>query len=99
GMLAKGALWSRPADVAGVGINFGWISRSHAEYLGLGGMDGFVGDGAIRQRTETALDLFYSVNFMKGLWLSGDYQRIVNPAFNGDRGPLNVFGVRIHGEF
>jgi high affinity Mn2+ porin len=99
GVLAKGALWSRPLDFAGTAVNFGWISQAHANYLRLGGIDGFIGDGFITPGTETAFDIFYSVNLRRALWLSGDYQHIVNPAFNRDRGPLNVFGARIHVEF
>ena len=100
GVLAKGSLWSRPKDLTGVGVNLGWISKSHAEYLRLGGVDGFIGDGTIRPGMETGLDVFYSVYIRKLLvWLTGDYQRVVNPAFNADRGPVNIFGLRIHGEF
>jgi hypothetical protein len=100
GTLAKGSLWSRPKDVAGAGVNLGWISRPHANYLRLGGIDGFIGDGNIHAGVESSLDVFYSVYLPKSsLWLTGDYQRIVNPAFNRDRGPLNVFTLRIHGEF
>jgi hypothetical protein len=33
------------------------------------------------------------------LWFSGDYQHILNPAFNADRGPVNIFSLRVHGEF
>jgi high affinity Mn2+ porin len=99
GLLAKGTKWSRPSDLAGVGLNLGWISSIHADYLRLGGIDGFIGDGSIRPAMECALDVFYSVNVAKSLWLSGDYQRIRNPAFNADRGPVNVFSARIHAEF
>jgi len=99
GMLAKGSLWRRANDLAGVGVNLGWISKVHAQYLSLGGVDGFVGDGAIKPATESALDVFYSVNLRKSFWLSGDFQRVVNPGFNADRGPVNIFSVRIHGEF
>jgi carbohydrate-selective porin OprB len=99
GLLAKGSHWSRPSDVTGVGVNLAWISKAHADYLRLGGIDGFIGDGTIRPATETALDLFYSVNIRKSFWLTGDYQHIVNPAFNADRGPVNVFSLKIHGEF
>ena len=28
-----------------------------------------------------------------------DYEFIVNPAFNADRGPVDVFGARFHAEF
>ena len=98
GALAKGSLWSRPNDVAGLGLNLGWISREHAEYLRLGGVDGFVGDGTIRPRAESSLDMFYSVQVRRWLWLTGDYQHVQNPGFNADRGPVNIFSVRIHGE-
>jgi hypothetical protein len=99
GALAKGSSWSRSRDLTGIGINLGWISRSHINYLQLGGIDGFIGDGHINPASETALDAFYSFNYRKVFWLSGDYQRIVNPAFNADRGPVNIFSLKIHGEF
>ena len=99
GVLAKGTSWSRPKDLVGVGTNLGWISDIHAKYLGMGGIDGFVGDGAITAAVERSVDLFYSANFQKIYWLSGDYQHIANPGFNEARGPVNVFTVRIHGEF
>jgi hypothetical protein len=99
GALAKGTKWGRPQDVAGVGVNLGWISKIHGEYLGFGGVDGFVGDGAINRATETSVDMFYSVHFKKWFWFTGDFQHIANPGFNADRGPVNVFTVRIHGEY
>jgi hypothetical protein len=99
GALAKGSSWSRPKDVAGIGGNLGWISNVHAKYLGMGGVDGFVGDGAITAAAEESLDLFYNASFGKVYWLSGDYQHVVNPGFNAARGPVNIFTVRIHGEF
>lgn len=98
GLMANGTSWHRPSDVAGIGFNTDWISQIHAEYLQMGGIDGFVGDGTITARSERSLDLFYSVNFKKGLWFTGDYQHITNPGFNGARGPVDVFTVRIHGE-
>ena len=99
GVLAKGSTWSRPLDVAGGGYNAGWISGPHAQYLAMGGIDGFVGDGHLRQASERALDAFYSVNLRKALWLAGDYQRISNPGFNADRGPVDILSVKVHGEF
>ena len=99
GLLAKGSKWSRPRDVAGVGVNLGWISKIHAEYLALGGVDGFVGDGAINARHGKRSICFTASTYRKSFWLTGDYQHIVNPGFNADRGPVNVFSLRIHGEF
>ncbi len=99
GILAKGSTWSRPLDVTGIGYNSGWISGPHAQYLKMGGVDGFVGDGALTQGAERVLDAFYSVNIHKSFWLAGDYQRVSNPGFNAARGPVDIFNVKVHGEF
>jgi high affinity Mn2+ porin len=99
GVLARGPSWSRPKDFAGIGGNLGWISNIHAKYLGMGGIDGFVGDGAIRAGAEKSLDMFYSASFGKVYWLTGDYQHIADPGFNAARGPVNILTVRIHGQF
>jgi len=49
---------------------------------------------------EGSVDVFYSVYLGKApLWLTADYQHVINPGFNADRGPVNMCGVRIHGEF
>ena len=92
-------MWGRPSDVTGIGAGLGWISPAHADYLGMGGVDGFIGDGRIRRATEAVVDVFYSLNVVSAVWLSVDYQRIINPAFNADRGPVDVFGARVHAEF
>lgn len=100
GLLAKGSLWSRPKDVTGIAMGLGWISSTHAQYLQLGGVDGFVGDGTIRAAAERSFEVFYSVYIPKSwMWFTGDYQHVTNPAFNRDRGPVNIFGLRVHGEF
>lgn len=99
GGVAKGTLWKRPFDVTGVGFAASWISASHARYFAMGGIDGFVGDGAIRQAPEMVFDAFYSVNLLRAVWLSPDYQLIANPAFNADRGPVHVVSGRLHAEF
>ncbi|MCU1224518.1 MAG: carbohydrate porin [Edaphobacter sp.] len=99
GSLAKGSLWRRPLDVTGIAYNIGTISRSHQQYLAMGGIDGFIGDGRINPGAEQAMDVFYSANLHKFYWLAGDYQRIINPAFNTDRGPVNVWSFKVHGEF
>jgi hypothetical protein len=100
GALAKGSLWGRPFDVTGIGLGLSWISSSHARYLALGGIDGFIGDGALRQASEGVFELFYSFNLLKAIWLSGDVQLIWNPGYNADRGgPVTVLGARVHAEF
>lgn len=41
----------------------------------------------------------FSFNLLKAIWLSADYQRLWNPAYNADRGPVNFVGGRVHAEF
>ena len=99
GALAKGTLWRRPFDVTGLGFALAWISDVHAKYLAMGGVDGFVGDGHLHQAPEAVLDAFYAVNLFKAIWLTADYQLLMNPGFNRDRGPVHILGARGHAEF
>ncbi|HET9595132.1 MAG TPA: carbohydrate porin [Anaeromyxobacteraceae bacterium] len=99
GALSRGGAWGRPFDLAGAATGMEWISGEHAEYLAMGGVDGFVGDGALRRGPEANLEAFYSVNVMAVLWLTLDYQHIWNPGFNADRGPVDVFGLRLHAQY
>jgi high affinity Mn2+ porin len=99
GGVAKGTVWKRPADTIGIGWSQGWISQIHAEYLAMGGIDGFIGDGKISQASEGVFEAFYSFSFGSSAWFSFDYQRIWNPAYNSARGPVNIFGLRAHVEF
>ena len=99
GAVARGGAWGRRFDVAGLGLALAWISDVHATYLGMGGVDGFVGDGHIRAAAEGVVDAFYSVNFLRAIWLTADYQFLWNPGFNADRGPVHILGARVHAEF
>ena len=99
GIVGRGATWRRAKDFAGLGYGVSWISPVHAEYLRRGGIDGFVGDGGLRSGAEEVFEVFYGINVVGSSWLSGDYQHIVNPGFNRDRGPVDIFGARFHAEF
>jgi high affinity Mn2+ porin len=99
GALSKGGLWRRPRDTFGIGYGQGWISDEHATYLGLGGVDGFIGDGKINHAAEHVFETFYSFAVASWLWTTLDYQHIWHPAYNADRGPVDVFGARMHAEF
>jgi hypothetical protein len=99
GVVVRGATWRRPFDVAGIGYAVGWISDVHAQFLAMGGVDGFVGDGALRKAPESVFDVFYGFNLLKAIWLTADYQRLWNPGFNADRGPVDILSGRVHAEF
>ena len=99
GALARGSLWHRAKDYFGLGFGIGWLSQSHADYLRRGGIDGFIGDGKLTQAPESVLEIFYGVHLLSAIWVSADYQFISNPAYNADRGPVHIFGARLHAEF
>ena len=68
-------------------------------YLNMGGVDGFIGDGKINYQPEQVVDLYYQCHIFSSTWVALDYQHIANPAFNADRGPLDIYSAKIHFEF
>ena len=98
GVLAKGGMWSRADDKAGLAAYINGLSRSHRDYLARGGQGFFLGDERLNYGTERILEAFYSLGFGKSLSFSLGYQRIRNPGYNRDRGPADVYGMRLHAE-
>lgn len=98
GVAIKGKSWSRPDDVFGLALASNGISSPNIEYLNAGGQTFFCGDGKINYNREGIIETYYSVQIHKSLWATGDFQRISNPCYNKDRGPVHVFSVRLHFE-
>ncbi|MDE2118766.1 MAG: carbohydrate porin [Betaproteobacteria bacterium] len=96
GISLKGASWGRELDTVGVALIGNALSRDRRDYLQAGGISFFIGDGALHYRPETILESYYNWNVAKHAWFTADYQHIANPAYNTDRGPVDVFGVRLH---
>jgi len=48
---------------------------------------------------EKILETYYDFKIWKTIHGALDYQFITDPVFNRDRGPVPVFGVRLHWEF
>jgi high affinity Mn2+ porin len=99
GSLVKGSAWGRERDTVGIGYAKNWLSKLHVAYLNMGGIDGFIGDGRISYKPERVFEAFYNFNVNRYLWITANYQHITNPAYNLDRGPVNLYGVRFHAEF
>jgi high affinity Mn2+ porin len=99
GAVIKGTLWGRPLDSIGVGVGTSWISDIHAKYLEMGGVDGFIGDGALTKANENMTEIWYSRHITRSVSVSLDYQRVWNPGYNAARGPVNLIGGRFHFEF
>ena len=96
GVLIKGAPWNRSSDSLGVALVKNGISGPHRDYLSAGGLGFFIGDGQLRYATENIFETFYSAGILREVWLSADFQRIFNPAYNADRGPVSVVSARFH---
>ncbi|WP_404714314.1 carbohydrate porin [Sphingomonas sp. MMS24-J13] len=59
-----------------------------------------VGDGQLPHAAPEAIgEAYYQWQVAKPLALALDYQIIGNPAYNRDRGPISVFGMRLHAAF
>jgi len=54
------------------------------------------GDGVLTYGGEQVLETYYSLLLHARVKLTLDYQFIDHPAFNTARGPVSVFGARLH---
>jgi len=91
-----GARWHRKLDKVGAAVATNGISASHQEYLQNGGIGFLLGDGNLRYGRETIFEGYYTFHAWRGIFLSVDLQRIWNPGYNRDRGPVVVPGLRLH---
>ena len=99
GASLRGDCWGRHGDTFGVAWTANGLSAAHRAYLAAGGTGFLIGDGRLNYRPETLSEFYYSVLLQKARWLTVDWSHIADPAYNADRGPVNVFGVRLHAEF
>nr|WP_128560666.1 carbohydrate porin [Methylobacterium crusticola] len=99
GLSLKGTAWDRPGDTVGVGATVNGLSPSHRAFFANGGLGLLIGDGRLTYAPERALEAYYAVSLTKAVTVSLDYQLVVNPAYNRDRGPASFFGTRIHADF
>jgi high affinity Mn2+ porin len=96
GISSTGSKWKRKDDNVGLAYVVSGLSAPHREYLKDGGMGFILGDGNLNYGLENLAEVYYSFALSKHLFLSGAYQFILNPGYNMDRGPVNVFSVRLH---
>jgi high affinity Mn2+ porin len=99
GASIKGEAWHRPGDTFGLAGVVNGASRANQKFLEAGGTGILSGDGNLNYGWEKALETYYDFQIWKTLHASLDYQFISDPAFNRDRGPISVFGGRLHWEF
>jgi high affinity Mn2+ porin len=99
GISVKGAAWHRPGDTFGVCGNLAGASGAQQAFLKAGGLGIQNGDGNLTYAPETSLETYYDFALGKNCNFALDYQFFANPAFNRDRGPINVFGARLHWQY
>jgi high affinity Mn2+ porin len=98
GISVTGAKWKRPFDTVATALTVSGLSGVHAAYLARGGQDFIIGDGALRYGPECVSETYYSARVVPGVFATLDLQRVVNPAFNRDRGPVWIPTFRLHVE-
>jgi high affinity Mn2+ porin len=99
GLSLAGKLWGRPEDTFGLAGVVNSISSPHIAYLNDGGLGILVGDGQLpHPGPERIMETYYSFP-LGALRATADYQFIVNPAYNRDRGPVSVIAMRLHAQF
>ena len=99
GLALKGDRWGRHEDTAGMAAVVNGLSGPAREYFRAGGMGILIGDGGLNYGLEKIAELYYALKVARGFTLTADYQHVVNPAYNRDRGPIPLLGLRAHAEF
>lgn len=99
GFSLGGKAWGRPDDHVGIAGILSTISGSHQAYLAAGGLTALLGDGMLpHPGPEQVLEAYYRLPVL--FWQATlDYQFIVNPGYNRDRGPASVIALRLHTQF
>ena len=104
GSAAAGLDWTaakfgRPGDHWGFAELADVLSNPHRRYLADGGLGFQLGDGGLHYGPEIITETYYSIRLKDWLMVSPDGQLLVNPGYNRSRGPVPVWGVRVHAEF
>jgi high affinity Mn2+ porin len=100
GLSLTGSRWGRPDDTVGLAGAINRISHQGKLYLSAGGLGGIIGDGQLPNAgSEQILEAYYNVALLDFAHFTADYQFINHPAYNRDRGPVSIFGMRLHVQY
>lgn len=99
GTSLNGRLWKREHDTVGIAAMHNELSGIYRQYLAAGGLGYFIGDGKINYAGEEIVEGYYSLGIRRNVWATMDYQYILHPAYNADRGPASIAGMRLHWEY
>ena len=96
--------WQEPAG-AGARIGLGaalvanGLSPEHRAYLAADGLGFMLGDGRLDYAQERLFETYYAVSLGRIVTATLDAQRIWNPGYNRDRGPVDIYSLRLHAQF
>lgn len=99
GLSLNGRMWGRLDDVSGIAGVVNGISSDQRKAIKDGYYGIIIGDGRLNYSPETIFETYYALRLTRYATLSPDYQFIINPGYNADRGPVSVFAARLHLEF
>jgi len=99
GLSWNGSSWNRAKDTLGVAAVVDGLSDLHRRYLAAGGYGFIVGDGRLNYSSEDVAETYYAWRPAGWITVTGDYQFVLHPGYNADRGPVSIFGVRVHLEY
>jgi high affinity Mn2+ porin len=99
GLSLKGGSWGRRDDRLGVAAVVNGIAADARSYFAAGGLGILIGDGALRYGAERIFETYYSFQWNASTAVSFDFQHLRNPAYNRDRGPINIGAFRLHLQF
>ncbi len=100
GLSLKGRAWGRAQDTVGLAGVINLASPQLIAYLADGGLGVLVGDGKLpHPGSERIGETYYDFALSKIFDAALDYQLVVNPGYNRDRGPASIFALRLHAQF
>jgi carbohydrate-selective porin OprB len=95
GLQVSGVHWWRIEDRFGIAYSIQGLSSVHQEYLREGGIGMLLGDGNLNYGPEQIFETYYRIQVGRHVQVTPDYQHIWNPGFNRDRGPVDVYSLRV----
>ena len=101
GVSLNGKPWGRPGDTIGIAGAINGISPIHQAFFNAGEIGILIGDG---QLPKPELEqVFCDILQLCAVTRMAAERRlssfINNPAYNTQRGPVNVYGLRLHAQF
>ncbi len=99
GLSLAGTAWSRAQDRLGIAMTLDGLSPEHRAYLAAGGLGFMLGDGRLTYGQERLFETYYAIALGRFFTATLDVQRIWNPGYNRDRGPVDIYALRLHAQF